>query len=112
MDLKSTVRLSELDWLRVILILAVFIHHVLMPFNGDDWHIMNNESSKLLDDIMVYFEQFRLPMLFFISGGGAVILLSKVTVLKFTKDKVLRLFYSSFGWIFVGYTPSNLHRKY
>ncbi len=92
MDLKSTVRLSELDWLRVILILAVFLHHVLMPFNGDDWHIMNNESSKLLDDIMVYFEQFRLPMLFFISGVGAVILLSKVTVLKFTKDKVLRLF--------------------
>ena len=92
MDLKSTVRLSELDWLRVILILAVFIHHVLMPFNGDDWHIMNNESSKVLDDIMVYFEQFRLPMLFFISGVGAVILLSKLTVLKFTKDKVLRLF--------------------
>lgn len=92
MDLKSTVRLSELDWLRVILILAVFLHHVLMPFNGDDWHIMNNESSKVLDDIMVYFEQFRLPMLFFISGVGAVILLSKVTVLKFTKDKVLRLF--------------------
>ncbi|GAA0818252.1 hypothetical protein GCM10009111_20720 [Colwellia asteriadis] len=63
-----------------------------MPFNGDNWHIMNNDSSKLLDDIMVYFEQFRLPILFFISGVGSVILLAKVTVVKFIKDKFLRLF--------------------
>ena len=92
MELKNTVRLSELDWLRVILILAVFLHHVCMPFNGDNWHIMNNESSKLLDDVMVYFEQFRLPILFFISGVGSVILLSKITVKKFAQDKILRLF--------------------
>lgn len=91
MDLKHTSRLSELDWLRVILIFAVFVHHVFMPFNGDDWHIMNNESSKVLDDIMVYFEQFRLPILFFISGVGSVILLSKITLVKFIKDKFLRL---------------------
>lgn len=92
MQLKNNPRLSELDWLRVILIFAVFIHHVFMPFNGDNWHIMNSESSKLLDDVMVYFEQFRLPILFFISGAGAVILLSKITVKKFTLDKLLRLF--------------------
>jgi peptidoglycan/LPS O-acetylase OafA/YrhL len=85
-------RLSELDWLRVILILAVFLHHVCMPFNGDGWHIMNNESSKILDDIMVYFEQFRLPILFFISGSGSVILSSKITVKKFVLGKFLRLF--------------------
>lgn len=92
MVLKNTVRMFELDWLRVILIFAVFVHHVCMPFNGDGWHIMNKDSSKVLDDIMVYFEQFRLPILFFISGVGSVILLSKVTVVKFVKDKFLRLF--------------------
>ena len=91
MKIDSNQRLTELDWLRVILIFAVFIHHVLMPFNGDNWHIMNNESSKLLDDIMVYFEQFRLPVLFFISGAGAVILLSKISAKKFAADKLLRL---------------------
>ena len=91
MQLKNDQRLPELDWLRVILIFAVFIHHVCMPFNGDNWHIMNTESSKLLDDVMVYFEQFRLPTLFFISGVGAVILLSKISVKKFASDKLLRL---------------------
>ena len=91
MHFDNNQRLSELDWLRVILIFAVFIHHVLMPFNGDNWHIMNSESSKLLDDTMVYFEQFRLPALFFISGAGAVILLSKVSAKKFAADKLLKL---------------------
>ena len=61
--MDTTKRRYDLDWLRVIAILAVYFHHLGMPFNGDDFHIMNSESSKLLDDIMVYFEQFRLPLL-------------------------------------------------
>jgi glucan biosynthesis protein C len=90
--LNNNTRISELDWLRVILIVAVFCHHVFMPFNGDKWHIMNSESSKLLDDIMVYFEQLRLPTLFFISGVGSVLLLNKIKASQFLRDKLLRLF--------------------
>lgn len=92
LEMDSRQRLSELDWLRVFLILAVFLHHALMPFNGDDWHIMNRQSSKLLDDVMVYFEQFRLPTLFFIAGVGSVILLDRVRATQFLKDKFSRLF--------------------
>ncbi|WJG10170.1 acyltransferase [Aliiglaciecola sp. LCG003] len=84
-------RRPQLDWLRVILVFAVFLHHGLMPFNGDDWHIMNTESSKLLDDIMVFFEQLRLPSLFLIAGAGSTLLLAKKSPLNFTKDKFLRL---------------------
>ncbi|WP_048331323.1 acyltransferase family protein [Bizionia psychrotolerans] len=77
MDTNS--RRYDLDWLRVIAILAVYFHHLCMPFNGDDFHIMNAESSKLLDDIMVFFEQVRLPLLFLISGTGTVLAFSKRT---------------------------------
>jgi len=87
----ATFRRYDLDWLRIIAILAVYIHHVLMPFNGDDFHIMNNESSKLLDDIMVFFEQFRLPLLFLISGTGTVFAFSKRTWIQFVKERSLRL---------------------
>lgn len=89
--MAASPRYFELDWLRVILILAVFLHHCLMPFNGDDWHIMNTQSSRLLDDAMVYFEQFRLPSLFFVAGAGAFILLNKRSPTAFIKDKVTRL---------------------
>lgn len=90
--MNITSRLPELDWLRVILILAVFAHHVFMPFNGDDWHVMNNQSSKVLDDIMVYFEQIRLQILFFIAGVGSFILLQKSDAISFLKGKFFRLF--------------------
>ncbi|MCL1104354.1 acyltransferase family protein [Shewanella algicola] len=85
-------RYSELDWLRVILIFAVFLHHVFMPFNGDGWHVMNNESSTVLDDIMVYFEQLRLQALFFIAGAGSLLLLQKMSAKSFMISKFHRLF--------------------
>jgi len=85
-------RYSELDWLRVILIVAVFTHHVLMPFNGDGWHIVNADSSKILDDMMVFFEQIRLQTLFFIAGAGSLILLQKTNTTEFIASKFFRLF--------------------
>lgn len=90
--MQAVNRLPELDWLRVILIFGVFTHHVFMPFNGDDWHVMNNQSSKVLDDIMVYFEQIRLQTLFFIAGVGSFILLQKTDAITFLKGKFFRLF--------------------
>lgn len=85
-------RYSELDWLRVALIFAVFLHHVFMPFNGDGWHVMNNDSSKALDDIMVYFEQLRLQTLFFIAGAGSLLLLQRASAKTFLLSKFHRLF--------------------
>ncbi|MBL4773681.1 MAG: acyltransferase family protein [Alcanivoracaceae bacterium] len=90
--MSNTTRFSELDWLRVILILTVFLHHVFMPFNGDGWHIMNLETSKVLDDIMVYFEQLRLQTLFFIAGASSLLLLQKLNAKAFFMSKLHRLF--------------------
>ncbi|GAB4234575.1 MAG: hypothetical protein Tsb0034_08280 [Ekhidna sp.] len=62
-----------------------------MPFNGDGFHIMNEESSKVLDDIMVFFEQFRLPMLFLVSGAGTVYAFSRKNSWQFVKERSSRL---------------------
>lgn len=100
--MDTTTRRYDLDWLRVIAILAVYFHHLGMPFNGDDFHIMNTESSKLLDDIMVYFEQFRLPLLFLISGTGTVLAFSKRTWKQFFKERTGRLLIPLFfGVLFI-----------
>ncbi|MEE9363515.1 MAG: acyltransferase [Cellulophaga sp.] len=84
-------RRYDLDWLRVIAILAVYLHHIGMPFNGDKFHIMNSESSEILDDIMVFFEQFRLPLLFIISGTGTMFAFSERTWFQFLKERSMRL---------------------
>jgi len=100
--MDTTTRRYDLDWLRVIAILAVYFHHLGMPFNGDGFHIMNSESSKLLDDIMVYFEQFRLPLLFLISGTGTVLAFSKRTWKQFSKERTGRLLIPLiFGILFI-----------
>ncbi|AXG71303.1 glucans biosynthesis protein [Kordia sp. SMS9] len=96
------IRRYDLDWLRVIAILAVYFHHIGMPFNGDDFHIMNKDSSKLLDDIMVFFEQFRLPLLFLISGTGTIFAFSKRTWIQFVKERSVRLIIPLvFGVLFI-----------
>lgn len=105
--ITSKTRYSELDYLRVFLILAVFLHHVLMPFNGDDWHVMNQESSQLLDDIMVYFEQLRLPTLFFVAGAGSILLLQKVTIKAFIMSKFHRLFVPFIVGMLIVVPPQN-----
>ncbi|EZH73006.1 hypothetical protein ATO12_18490 [Aquimarina atlantica] len=95
-------RRYDLDWLRVIAILAVYFHHIGMPFNGDKFHIMNSESSKILDDIMVFFEQFRLPLLFLISGTGTMFAFSKRTWFQFLKERSIRLLIPLFfGVLFI-----------
>lgn len=95
-------RRYDLDWFRVIAILAVYLHHIGMPFNGDKFHIMNSESSKMLDDIMVFFEQFRLPLLFLISGTGTMFAFSKRTWIQFLKERSTRLIIPLiFGVLFI-----------
>ncbi|WP_394748934.1 acyltransferase family protein [Spongiimicrobium salis] len=95
-------RRYDIDWLRVIAIIAVYLHHIGMPFNGDDFHIMNATSSKVLDDIMVFFEQFRLPLLFLISGTGTMYAFAKRTWLQFLKERSARLIIPLiFGVLFI-----------
>lgn len=89
--MHNTDRRYDIDAWRVIAILAVYLHHVGMPFNGDDFHIMNPSSSKTLDDIMVLFEQFRLPLLFLISGVGTIYAFKKRTWAQFTLERFRRL---------------------
>ncbi|APZ44888.1 hypothetical protein BW723_00670 [Polaribacter reichenbachii] len=107
----NTARRYDIDWLRVISIVAVYFHHLGMPFNGDNFHIMNNESSKLLDDIMVYFEQFRLPLLFLVSGTGTVFAFSKRNWLQFLKERSYRLIIPLiFGILFI-VPPQTFYEK-
>ena len=98
-------RRYDLDWFRVIAILAVYLHHIAMPFNGDDFHIMNSESSKILDDVMVFFEQFRLPLLFLISGTGTMFAFSKRTWLQFVKERSKRLLIPLFFGVLIIVPP-------
>ncbi len=110
--MNSKERRYDLDWWRVISIFAVYLHHIGMPFNGDDFHIMNEDSSKLLDDVMVFFEQFRLPMLFLISGVGTVFAFQKRNWIQFIKERSSRLLIPLFFGVLVIVPPQTFFENF
>ncbi|QCW99685.1 acyltransferase [Aggregatimonas sangjinii] len=100
--MQQSQRRYDIDWWRVIAIIAVYLHHICMPFNGDGYHIVNAESSKVLDDVMVFFEQIRLPLLFLISGTATVFAFSKRSWWQFVRERSYRLLIPLvFGLLFI-----------
>ncbi len=51
------VRLSYLDWLRVLAMLTVFLYHTLRPFDFTDWHVKNTDQSLVITILLFFFSQ-------------------------------------------------------
>ncbi|MBL7860101.1 MAG: acyltransferase family protein [Cyclobacteriaceae bacterium] len=84
-------RKNELDWLRVILFGLLILYHVGMFFVPWGWHIKNNELYPWLRYPMMFLNQWRLPLLFIISGMGTYFALGKRTAGQFAGERFTRL---------------------
>ena len=84
-------RRYDLDWLRVLVFGLLIVYHVGMFFVPWDWHIKNNEIQDWLIWPMIFLNQWRLPILFLISGMGTYYALGKRSWGKFTLERCLRL---------------------
>jgi hypothetical protein len=84
-------RSYDLDWLRVLAFCILVPFHAGMMFNTWDFHIKNVETTSLLDHIMIFQSQWRLSMLFLISGAGVFFALRKRTIAEFRKERLKRL---------------------
>lgn len=88
----SSRRLYYIDWLRVLLILGVFLFHAVHPFDAVDWHIKNDEQSIALSAIMlVLLYPWGLPLFFLIAGAGSKFALRKRTGRQYINERVWRL---------------------
>ena len=84
-------RRFDIDWIRILLIISVFFFHVGMFFNGFGWHIKNNVIIEWLNPVMAYLHQWRMPLLFFVSGVGTYFALGKRNVLQYVGERSKRL---------------------
>ncbi|MDX1436213.1 MAG: acyltransferase family protein [Anaerolineales bacterium] len=85
-------RLYYLDWLRVLLILGVFLFHAVHPFDAIDWHIKNEEQSVLLSAIMlVLLYPWGLPLFFLVAGAGSRFALRRRSGKQYAIERVYRL---------------------
>ncbi len=80
-----------IDWLRILLILSVFLFHVGMIFNTWDWHIKNDHRFEELNNIMRFLHFWRIPLLFLVSGAGTWFALGYRTPGEYLKERSRRL---------------------
>ncbi|WP_194777516.1 acyltransferase family protein [Pararhodonellum marinum] len=85
-------RRFDLDWLRVIVFGLLIMYHVGMFFVPWGWHIKNDILYSEIRWPMLFVNQWRLPILFVISGMGTYYALSKRTGRQFAYERVKRLF--------------------
>ncbi|WP_182835488.1 acyltransferase family protein [Flagellimonas lutimaris] len=89
--MKTTIRRYDLDWLRVIVFALLIFYHVGMFFVPWGWHVKNNVIYDWLRWPMSFLNQWRLPILFVISGMGTYYALGKRSMGKFMWERFLRL---------------------
>jgi len=84
-------RRYDLDWLRVIVFGLLIFYHVGMFFVPWGFHIKNNQVYEWLTIPMWFLNQWRLPILFIISGMGTFYALRKRSGKQFALERVKRL---------------------
>lgn len=104
-------RKAELDWLRLMAIGILLFYHVGMWFSTYDWHLKNRETSAYFDYVMMWFHQWRMPMLLFIAGISAQLAFGKRTATQFVSERLTRLFIPLLFGMFVIVPPQIYYEK-
>lgn len=84
-------RIYAMDWLRVLAFGILMIYHTAEVFTTWDWWVKNEETSPLLSYGMMFFHEWRMLLLFIISGAAAHLALGRRSVMTFLQDRVVRI---------------------
>ena len=64
-----TSRHYAIDWVRCLALMLLILYHIGMYYVLDwGWHVKSVEQSKLLQEIMILTNPWRMSLLFFVSG--------------------------------------------
>jgi glucans biosynthesis protein C len=85
-------RQYDIDWIRVLATLAVFIYHGFMFFNPWSWHVKNNETDPTyITAISLFMSAWLMPIFFAVSGINSYYALQKRTGSQYIKERLARL---------------------
>lgn len=98
---KTSERQFYIDWLRILLIISVFLYHIGMIFNSWGWHIKNDQQFKELRYVMTFLHYWRLPLLFMISGASTYYALGFRSSGQYLKERFKRLIIPLISGIFI-----------
>ena len=84
-------RRHDLDWIRAIAICSVVLFHAAVPFTAPIYGLEGLEVSGPLYEFCFFFNQWRMPLLFCVSGGATWIALQRRTGPGFLAGRAQRL---------------------
>jgi len=84
-------RRYDIDWLRVIAMLAVFLFHCSGFFTPLDWHLKNDERSQILLPVVAWMDLWMMPIFFLLSGFGSWHSLKSRSGVKYIWERITRL---------------------
>jgi len=99
------VRRYDIDWIRVIVFDILIIYHVGVFFVPWEWHLNNNEPVEWMIYPMWFVNQWRIPILFVVSGMGTRFALSYRSGGQYIKERISRLFIPLLFGIFIIVPP-------
>lgn len=95
-------RRYDIDSVRVIAFALLIFYHVGMFFVPWSFHLKNSVTYEGMEIPMLFLNQWRLSLLFIISGMGTFYALTKRSGIQFAKERIKRLFIPLiFGMIFI-----------
>ena len=84
-------RRNDIDYLRVISILAVFVFHSARFFDSEGWHVKNPVTGMPFDAIIFVLHKWIMPIFFVLAGAGAWYSLQTRSGGQYIKERVYRL---------------------
>ncbi|CAA9278098.1 MAG: Putative inner membrane protein [uncultured Cytophagales bacterium] len=101
----SPQRRYDLDWLRVLAFGLLIFFHTGMFFVEWEWHIKNNVISEPMEWPMRFVSQWRMPLLFMISGAALYFALRRPRTGSFAGERVRRILLPLIFGMFVVVPP-------
>ena len=84
-------RYYDIDWLRALGMVMVFLFHNARYFNEGDWHIKNYELSAGMEVFVAILAQFIMPLFFVLSAMAIFYALKKRSNSIFMRERITRL---------------------
>ncbi|WP_346839655.1 acyltransferase family protein [Microbulbifer sp. SAOS-129_SWC] len=85
-------RRYDIDAIRVLAFGLLILYHLGMFYVADwGWHVKSSHSSERLQLLMLLVNQWRMPLLFLISGAASWFLFRKLSAARFAGQRLWRL---------------------
>jgi len=102
-------RRYDVDWLRVLGMMTVFLFHNNRFFDTEGWHVKSDETSQACTMVTTFAVQWMMPLFFILSGIGVYHALSRQGWPQYLISRVKRLLVPLLFGIFVIIAPLQVY---